>query len=339
MNRAWSPLAPSTTTSIEAADITYHGPGQLVVYPIFDLEQFFTDLHKFLRYLEEAVILTIAEYGLKGERLEGATGVWLDADIPEKARKICAIGIRMSRWVSMHGLALNVNTNLDYFKHIVPCGIDDKAVTSMEKELGRKLDFEEVSAVLPKAIADTFRLRGKLGLVLGNELEVGTQILLKLGHSALAIFLILRKVDLEEALANLSSANLGFILLAFSFFFISKVISAFRINALYHSRDMQVSQLLNGKLTFMAMFYNLFVPLVGGEAYKAYWLKKNYEYSAKVSLTAALLDRLAGMVALTSSGTDLLLLQRLHLGIQMVEFFGHSHSVPRLLSKVNDRSL
>lgn len=137
-------------------DITYHGPGQLVVYPIFDLEQFFTDLHKFLRYLEEAVILTIAEYGLKGERLEGATGVWLDADIPEKARKICAIGIRMSRWVSMHGLALNVNTNLDYFKQIVPCGIDDKAVTSMEKELGRKLDFEEVTSVLRKQLQTLF---------------------------------------------------------------------------------------------------------------------------------------------------------------------------------------
>lgn len=132
------------------------------------------------------------------------------------------------------------------------------------------------------------------------NLKSALKFLLKLGLSALAIFLILRKVDLEEALANLSSANLGFILLAFSFFFISKVISAFRINALYHSRDMQVSQLLNGKLTFMAMFYNLFVPLVGGEAYKAYWLKKNYEYSAKVSLTAALLDRLAGMVALTA---------------------------------------
>ena len=132
------------------------------------------------------------------------------------------------------------------------------------------------------------------------NLKSALKFLLKLGHSALAIFLILRKVDLEEALANLSSANLGFILLAFSFFFISKVISAFRINALYHSRDMQVSQLLNGKLTFMAMFFNLFVPLVGGEAYKTYWLKKNYEYSAKVSLTAALLDRLAGMVALTA---------------------------------------
>ncbi len=129
-------------------DITFHGPGQLVVYPIFDLEQFFTDLHKFLRFLEEAVIQTIAGYRLKGERLEGATGVWLDADKPEKARKICAIGIRMSRWVSMHGLALNINTDLTYFEHIVPCGIDDKAVTSMEKELGRKLDFQEVSAKL-----------------------------------------------------------------------------------------------------------------------------------------------------------------------------------------------
>jgi lipoyl(octanoyl) transferase len=125
-------------------DITYHGPGQLVGYPILDLDQFFTDIHKYLRFLEEAVILTMADYGLRGERYPGYTGVWLDADEPERARKICAIGVRASRWVTMHGWAFNVNTNLDYFKHIVPCGIDDKAVTSMQAELGYTLDMEEV---------------------------------------------------------------------------------------------------------------------------------------------------------------------------------------------------
>ncbi len=130
------------------------------------------------------------------------------------------------------------------------------------------------------------------------KLKSALKFLLKLGLSALAIFLILRKVDLDEALTHLSKANPAFVLLAFIFFFISKVISALRINALYRSREKQVSEVLNGKLTFMAMFYNLFVPLVGGEAYKAYWLKKNFDYSPKVSLTAALLDRLAGMVAL-----------------------------------------
>ncbi|MGL4598000.1 MAG: lipoyl(octanoyl) transferase LipB [Bacteroidia bacterium] len=129
-------------------DITYHGPGQLVGYPILDLDQFFTDIHKYLRFLEEAVILTMQEYGLHGERYSGYTGVWLDADVPERARKICAIGVRASRWVTMHGWAFNVNTNLDYFKHIVPCGIDDKAVTSMQAELGYALDMDEVKAKL-----------------------------------------------------------------------------------------------------------------------------------------------------------------------------------------------
>lgn len=129
-------------------DITYHGPGQIVVYPIFDLEQFFTDIHKYLRTLEEAIIATIAEYGLKGERYEGYTGVWLDAADEHKARKICAMGVRCSRWITMHGLAFNVNTDLSYFNHIVPCGIDDKQVTSMEKELGYKLDMEEVKSKL-----------------------------------------------------------------------------------------------------------------------------------------------------------------------------------------------
>jgi len=124
-------------------DITYHGPGQIVGYPILDLENFFTDIHKYLRLLEESIILTIAEYGLKGERSEGETGVWLDVGTPF-ARKICALGIRCSRWVTMHGFALNVNTNLGYFDHIVPCGIRGKAVASMEAELDRKLDLAEV---------------------------------------------------------------------------------------------------------------------------------------------------------------------------------------------------
>ena len=124
-------------------DITYHGPGQIVGYPIFDLENFFTDIHKYLRLLEESVILTIAEYGLTGERSVGETGVWLDAGTPF-ARKICALGIRSSRWVTMHGFALNVNTNLGYFDHIIPCGIRGKAVASMEAELGEKLNLEEV---------------------------------------------------------------------------------------------------------------------------------------------------------------------------------------------------
>lgn len=137
-------------------DITYHGPGQIVVYPIIDLDQFFTDIHKYLRYLEEAVILTLAEYGIKGERYPGLTGVWLDPDIPEKARKICALGVRCSRWVTMHGLAFNVNSNLEYFENIIPCGIDDKAVTSMKKELGRELDLVEVKAKLQNHLSELF---------------------------------------------------------------------------------------------------------------------------------------------------------------------------------------
>ncbi|MES2837503.1 MAG: lipoyl(octanoyl) transferase LipB [Bacteroidota bacterium] len=133
-------------------DITYHGPGQLVAYPIFDLDNFFTDIHKYLRFLEEAVIQTIAEYGLKGERYSGFTGVWLDVENPAKARKICAMGVRCSRWVTMHGLALNVNTDLSYFKNIVPCGIDDKAVTSIEKEIGKKIDLKEVEENLKEKL-------------------------------------------------------------------------------------------------------------------------------------------------------------------------------------------
>lgn len=139
-------------------DITYHGPGQVVGYPILDLEQFFTDIHKYLRYLEEAIILTIAEYGLKGERYEGYTGVWLDVADAAKARKICAMGVRCSRWVTMHGFAFNVNTNLDYFNHIVPCGIDDKQVTSLQKELGREVDVEEVKNKLKIHLANLFQM-------------------------------------------------------------------------------------------------------------------------------------------------------------------------------------
>jgi len=118
-------------------DITYHGPGQIVGYPILDLDNFFTDIHKYLRFLEEMVILTLAEYGLKGERSEGETGVWFDVGTPF-ARKICALGVRASRWVTMHGFAFNVNTNLGYFDNMIPCGIKGKAVTSLNVELGRK---------------------------------------------------------------------------------------------------------------------------------------------------------------------------------------------------------
>lgn len=129
-------------------DITYHGPGQVVGYPILDLDGFFTDIGRYLRYLEEAVILTLREYGIEAGRSKGETGVWLEPQSPSRARKICAIGVRCSRWVTMHGFAFNVNTDLDYFRFIIPCGIDNKSVTSMEKELGRKPDMEEVKEKL-----------------------------------------------------------------------------------------------------------------------------------------------------------------------------------------------
>lgn len=138
-------------------DITYHGPGQIVCYPILDLEQFFTDIHKYLRFLEEAVIKTLAEYGIIGDRYPGYTGVWIDPE-GENARKICAMGVRCSRWVTMHGLAFNVNANLDYFGNIVPCGIDDKAVTSMEKELGEKINIQEVQQKLQGHIVEQFQI-------------------------------------------------------------------------------------------------------------------------------------------------------------------------------------
>ncbi len=136
-------------------DITYHGPGQIVGYPILDLDNFFTDIHLYLRTLEEAVILTLKDFGIAAGRYDGFTGVWIDAD-NEKARKICAMGVRCSRWVTMHGFAFNVNTDLDYFKNIVPCGIDDKDVTSMQRELGVMVEIDKVKKVLKKHIADLF---------------------------------------------------------------------------------------------------------------------------------------------------------------------------------------
>lgn len=139
-------------------DITFHGPGQLVGYPIFDLDYFKTDLGWYLRSLEEVIILTMAEYGLKGERSQGETGVWLDANIRGKERKICAMGIRCSRWITMHGFALNVNTDLQYFNYIIPCGIQNKKVTSLSNELGSDIDMEEVKIRIKKNFEKVFGL-------------------------------------------------------------------------------------------------------------------------------------------------------------------------------------
>lgn len=138
-------------------DITYHGPRQIVGYPILDLDNFFTDIHLYLRTLEDAIILTLAEYGIEAGRYPGYTGVWIDAD-NNKARKICAMGVRCSRWVTMHGFAFNVNTDLNYFKNIVPCGIDDKDVTSIERELGSKVDINEVKNILKGNLARLFQM-------------------------------------------------------------------------------------------------------------------------------------------------------------------------------------
>ena len=129
-------------------DITYHGPGQIVAYPILDLDHFFTDIHKYLRLLEETIILTLKEYGLESGRIKGETGVWIDADNNLKARKICAMGVRCSRWVTMHGWGFNVNSDLNYFNNIIPCGIKDKEVTSLNKELGRQIDMIEIKEKL-----------------------------------------------------------------------------------------------------------------------------------------------------------------------------------------------
>ena len=137
-------------------DITYHGPGQLVGYPILDLDHFFTDIHKYLRLLEETIILTLDEYGIKAGRSKGETGVWLDEDNLFKARKICAMGVRCSRWVTMHGWGFNVNANLDYFKNIIPCGIQDKTVTSLNKELGQEVNMSEIKEKLKKHFSSLF---------------------------------------------------------------------------------------------------------------------------------------------------------------------------------------
>jgi lipoyl(octanoyl) transferase len=140
-------------------DITYHGPGQIVGYPIFDLEHFFSDIHRYLRYLEESIILTLQEFGITAGRIDGLTGVWLDWNDEKKARKIAALGVKCSRWVTMHGFAFNVNTDNTYFGNIVPCGITDKAVTSMRQELGSEQNIEEVKLVLREKIAEVFGLR------------------------------------------------------------------------------------------------------------------------------------------------------------------------------------
>jgi lipoyl(octanoyl) transferase len=140
-------------------DITFHGPQQIVGYPILDLEKFETDIGKYLRKLEEVIILTMADYGLKGERSKGETGVWLDPDVKGKERKICAMGVRCSRWITMHGFAFNVNTDLTYFNYIIPCGIENKQVTSLEKELGRKVDFEEAKERVKRNFEKVFDVK------------------------------------------------------------------------------------------------------------------------------------------------------------------------------------
>ena len=136
-------------------DITYHGPGQLVVYPILDLDYFFSDIHKYLRLLEESVILTLKDYGVDGQRVDGFTGVWIDAE-KENPRKICAIGVKCSRWVTMHGIGFNINSDLDYFNHIVPCGIEDKSVTSLQKETNQLIDMEELKHRFKKNFKNLF---------------------------------------------------------------------------------------------------------------------------------------------------------------------------------------
>jgi lipoyl(octanoyl) transferase len=139
-------------------DITYHGPGQLVGYPILDLDNFFTDIHKYMRFLEEAIILTLADFSINAGRISGLTGVWLDYEAQKNPRKICALGVKSSRWVTMHGFALNVNTDLSYFNNIVPCGIQDKAVTSMAAEIGQNLNMAEVSIILKSHLASLFQM-------------------------------------------------------------------------------------------------------------------------------------------------------------------------------------
>jgi lipoyl(octanoyl) transferase len=137
-------------------DITYHGPGQIVVYPVVDLENFFTDIHKYMRLLEESVMRTCAALGIETGRIPGLTGVWVDHEDEKRARKICALGVKTSRWVTMHGLAFNVNSDLNYFKNIIPCGIDDKAVTSVQMELRQPQDLNKVSSLLRQNIVELF---------------------------------------------------------------------------------------------------------------------------------------------------------------------------------------
>jgi lipoyl(octanoyl) transferase len=139
-------------------DITYHGPGQLVVYPVIDLENFFTDIHKYMRFLEESVIQTLHEFNITAGRIKGLTGVWLGGEQEKTARKICALGVKTSRWVTLHGLAFNVNSDLEYFDYIVPCGIQDKAVTSLEKEKGSVQDFELVKSILKDKLVNLFEM-------------------------------------------------------------------------------------------------------------------------------------------------------------------------------------
>ena len=140
-------------------DITFHGPGQIVAYPILDLEKFYTDIGKYMRSLEEVIIKTLSDYGLKGDRSAGETGVWLDPGIKGRERKICAIGIRCSRWITMHGLAFNVNTNLDYFNNIIPCGIVNKQVTSLKRELNKEMDIEEVKEKVKRNFEKVFDIQ------------------------------------------------------------------------------------------------------------------------------------------------------------------------------------
>jgi lipoyl(octanoyl) transferase len=140
-------------------DITYHGPGQVVGYPIFDLDNFFTDIHKYMRALEEIIIRTVGVYGVSAGRIPGLTGVWVDHENEHAARKICAFGVRASRWVTMHGFALNVNTDLNYFNHIIPCGISDKAVTSLQRETGQVIPMHDVSVILRRNFEDVFGLQ------------------------------------------------------------------------------------------------------------------------------------------------------------------------------------
>lgn len=161
-------LGPEQLSSVSASyyhinrggDITYHGPGQIMGYLIIDLENFFTDIHKYMRFLEEAVIQTLDEFHLKSGRISGLTGVWID--IANRPRKICAFGVKTSRWVTMHGFALNVNPDLTYFSHIVPCGIQDKAVTSLQAELQREVDIKEVQEILQNKITNVFEMNLKV---------------------------------------------------------------------------------------------------------------------------------------------------------------------------------